>query len=233
MCRPGRLHPWPALADAASTGARRVYAFVDREPRQLAGVVVIRHRLAQHEVRLPGWVRQSVPDLPELHPGRSSSNEQRHTKPAHQTISVGPDTKYIRNLIPTNLYAQDQWTLNRLTVQGGLRFDSLISNYPDQGIGGPGWPYAPVEIFFPSRSTPGYKWKDLTPRCGRGLRLVREWEDGRQVQHRQVSGSHHGEQQRSGHEPADPNGHEHDTRVDRRGQRLRAGLRSQQPEREW
>ena len=83
-----------------------------------------------------------------------------------QTISVGPDTKYIRNLIPTNFYAQDQWTLNRLTVQGGVRYDSLISNYPDQGIGGPGWPYAPVEIFFPSRSTPGYGWKDLTPRLG-------------------------------------------------------------------
>ena len=83
-----------------------------------------------------------------------------------QTISVGPDTKYIRNLIPTNFYAQDQWTMNRLTLQGGVRYDSLISNYPDQGIGGPGWPYAPVEIFFPSRSTPGYDWKDLTPRVG-------------------------------------------------------------------
>ena len=27
-----------------------------------------------------------------------------------QTISVGPDTKYVRNLIPMNFYAQDQWT---------------------------------------------------------------------------------------------------------------------------
>jgi hypothetical protein len=53
-----------------------------------------------------------------------------------------------------------------MTLQGGIRYDSLISNYPDQGIGGPGWPYAPVEIFFPSRSTPGYEWKDLTPRIG-------------------------------------------------------------------
>ena len=47
-----------------------------------------------------------------------------------------------------------------------MRYDSLISNYPDQGIGGPGWPYAPYEIFFPSRSTPGYDWKDITPRLG-------------------------------------------------------------------
>jgi hypothetical protein len=83
-----------------------------------------------------------------------------------QTLSVGPDTKYVRNLIPTNFYAQDQWTTGRLTLQGGVRYDSLISTYPDQGIGGPGWPYAPEEIFFPSRSTPGYKWKDLTPRVG-------------------------------------------------------------------
>ena len=83
-----------------------------------------------------------------------------------QTIMGGPDTKYVRNLIPTNLYAQDQWTTGRLTVQGGLRYDSLISSYPDQRIGGPGWPYAPTEIFFPSRSTPGYGWKDLSPRVG-------------------------------------------------------------------
>jgi hypothetical protein len=83
-----------------------------------------------------------------------------------QTISVGPDTKYTRNLIPLNLYAQDQWTYNRLTLQGGIRYDSLSSNYPDQGIGGPGWPYAPQELFFPAGSTPGYGWKDLSPRVG-------------------------------------------------------------------
>ena len=83
-----------------------------------------------------------------------------------QTLSVGPDTKYIRNLIPTNFFAQDQWTHARFTLQGGVRYDSLISNYPDQRIGGPGWPYAPEEIFFPSRSTAGYSWKDITPRAG-------------------------------------------------------------------
>jgi hypothetical protein len=83
-----------------------------------------------------------------------------------QTISVGPDTKYTRNLIPVNFYAQDQWTYNRLTLQGGIRYDSLYSNYPDQGIGGPGWPYAPQELFFPAGSTPGYGWKDISPRVG-------------------------------------------------------------------
>jgi hypothetical protein len=84
-----------------------------------------------------------------------------------QTISLGPiDTKYVRNLIPTNFYAQDQWTVSRLTLQGGVRYDSLTSSYPDQRIGGPGWPFAPEEIFYPSRSTPGYDWKDISPRLG-------------------------------------------------------------------
>jgi hypothetical protein len=83
-----------------------------------------------------------------------------------QTVSVGPRTEYIRNLVNLNLYAQDQWTHKRLSLQGGLRYDSLKSDYPDQRIGGPGWPFAPVEIFFPAGSTPGYGWKDLSPRVG-------------------------------------------------------------------
>ena len=84
-----------------------------------------------------------------------------------QTVVVGPIAlKYTRNLVPVNFYAQDQWTLSRMTLQGGIRYDSLTSSYPDQRLGGPGWPFAPVEIFFPSRSTPGYDWKDITPRFG-------------------------------------------------------------------
>jgi hypothetical protein len=83
-----------------------------------------------------------------------------------QTVVVGGHVKYVRNLIPTNFYAQDQWTFNRLTLQGGLRYDSLVSSYPDSGVGGPGYPFAPEEIFYPSRSTPGYDWKDIAPRVG-------------------------------------------------------------------
>src|SRR6185503_9716891 len=83
-----------------------------------------------------------------------------------QTSVTGGHIKYVRNLVPTNFYAQDQWTIDRLTVQGGIRYDSLVSSYPDSRVGGPGYPVAPEEIFYPSRSTPGYDWKDVSPRLG-------------------------------------------------------------------
>ena len=83
-----------------------------------------------------------------------------------QTVVVGGHIKYVRNLIPTNLYAQDQWTFSRLTLQGGIRYDSLTSSYPESRVGGSGYPYAPEEIFYASRSTPGYDWKDIAPRLG-------------------------------------------------------------------
>ena len=83
-----------------------------------------------------------------------------------QTTVVGGHIKYVRNLIPTNFYVQDQWTFERLTLQGGLRYDSLTSSYPDSSVGGPGYPFAPELISYPARSTPGYAWKDISPRLG-------------------------------------------------------------------
>lgn len=83
-----------------------------------------------------------------------------------QTIVAPNSIKYVKNLIPNNFYAQDQWTRDRLTLQGGIRYDSLISSYPDSRIGGIGFPYAPTEIAYPRGSTPGYNWKDITPRVG-------------------------------------------------------------------
>ena len=166
LCRQGRLHPWPDLADAARTGQG---GFTHSLIGNLASLrASLTYVTGSHNMKFgyqggfgnPSQTYQNFTQVVQVRTSNGVPNQLM------QTISVGPDTKYIRNLIPTNFYAQDQWTLNRLTLQGGVRYDSLISNYPDQGIGGPGWPYAPVEIFFPSRSTPGYEWKDLTPRLG-------------------------------------------------------------------
>jgi hypothetical protein len=71
-----------------------------------------------------------------------------------------------RHVVPVNLYAQDQWTRNRLTLQGGLRWDNGITNYTSDPIGGPDYILLPTQVSFPTGSTQGIDWKDITPRVG-------------------------------------------------------------------
>ena len=62
----------------------------------------------------------------------------------------------------TTLYAQDQWTINRLSVQGAIRWDHPWSWFPEQ--------VQPATRFFPGATFPktdgvtGYN--DVTPRMG-------------------------------------------------------------------
>ncbi len=88
----------------------------------------------------------------------------------NQTAVFGPTSEpaveFVRNLVPTSLYAQDQWTTGRLTLQGGVRYDYILSSYPDAGVGGPEYPLMPTRIFYPARSTEGVHWHDVSPRIG-------------------------------------------------------------------
>jgi len=63
---------------------------------------------------------------------------------------------------PSAVFAQDQSTFGRLTLQGGIRFDYASSSYPDQQVGPER--FIPVAIPFPASS--GTAFKDLTPRMG-------------------------------------------------------------------
>ena len=83
-----------------------------------------------------------------------------------QTAAYPGNVKYVRNLLPTGLYAQDQWTHGQLTLQGGIRYDYVMTTYPDSGVGGPGYILMPNRVFYPSRSTKGVNWNDITPRWG-------------------------------------------------------------------
>jgi hypothetical protein len=75
--------------------------------------------------------------------------------------------KYVRNLLPTSFYGQDQWTTGRLTLQGGVRYDYLLTTYPESRLGGPGFTAAAAkEVVYPSRSTQSVRWHDVTPRMG-------------------------------------------------------------------
>ena len=61
------------------------------------------------------------------------------------------------------MYAQEQWTLGRATVQGALRFDHAWSYSPEQIVGPTR--FLPVPIVFPE--TAGVKgYNDISPRVG-------------------------------------------------------------------
>jgi len=60
-------------------------------------------------------------------------------------------------------YAQDRWTLNRLSLQGGLRFEYLSDRFPEQRIG-PNR-FIPTAVVFPDQDGP-LSQKDLMPRFG-------------------------------------------------------------------
>jgi hypothetical protein len=47
-----------------------------------------------------------------------------------------------------------------------VRYDKIISSYPDSCVGGPEYPLMPKQICYPARSTEGVNWTDLTPRIG-------------------------------------------------------------------
>ena len=60
------------------------------------------------------------------------------------------------------LYAQDQWTINRVTINAGLRYDSI--NGHANAISNEGGPYRAAADYASSQSIP--VWKDLGPRLG-------------------------------------------------------------------
>ena len=90
------------------------------------------------------------------------------------------------------LYAQDNFTRGRLTVQGAVRFDHSWSYYPEQSIGGV--TFLPGTTVFPE-STRRRGIQRHHPSHGRLVRPVRQRQDRAEVQHGPVSRGR-GERQR-------------------------------------
>ena len=123
--RQQRRHPGPDLPVA--------------ELRELSGLAstwralgVVRHRRAQHEVRLPGSV-------PRRQPATSATTRTSSTASttACRTSSREPQSRsaFKQRIRYEAFYAQEQWTLGRLTLQGALRYDHAWSYFPEQQVG--------------------------------------------------------------------------------------------------
>ena len=79
-------------------------------------------------------------------------------------VSRPPETNQLTN---TGVYVQDQWTLDRLTINAGLRWDYFNGYYPDH-VSAPGQPghstWVPHPIMIDGETAT--IWKDLQPRLG-------------------------------------------------------------------
>ncbi len=121
---------------------------------------LVRDRLAQHQVRLSGQLLAGRPRDADQHPEAAGTRSLRWPD-FRLTEYVSPYNVNARAM-QTSLYAQDQWTINRLTLQGALRWDHPWSWFPEQ--------VQPASRFFPGATFPktdgvtGYN--DITPRMG-------------------------------------------------------------------
>ncbi|MBM3820060.1 MAG: TonB-dependent receptor [Acidimicrobiia bacterium] len=83
--------------------------------------------------------------------------------PNQITIRATPYTQRDELHHDMGVYAQDRWTIGRMTLNGALRFDWFYNTYPDQQLGPA--PLVPNRNFtLPGE--PNLNWKDLTFRSG-------------------------------------------------------------------
>jgi Carboxypeptidase regulatory-like domain len=83
--------------------------------------------------------------------------------PNQLTQRATPLYRAERQKLDLGIYVQDKWTVRRLTLSGGFRFDTFQSYFPEQTLA-PG-PLVPNRsVTFPK--TDMANWKDIVPRFG-------------------------------------------------------------------
>ena len=87
------------------------------------------------------------------------NNLQRRPRPVSVTINTGVGVLDERAGFAA-FYAQDQWTLKRLTLNGAIRYDQSFSNYGETCVG----PDRFVVTGYCTPPSDGVSYKDLTPR---------------------------------------------------------------------
>jgi hypothetical protein len=81
----------------------------------------------------------------------------------NQLTMFGDPIVRLPRVTQTSLYAQEQWTRGRLTLQGAVRYDHASSHFLDQQAGPTR--FIPVPLMFPAQDgVEGYQ--DITPRAG-------------------------------------------------------------------
>jgi hypothetical protein len=104
------------------------------------------------------WGRQ---ELLERDINSSTSYRFNNGVPNLITMRASPVTRSDELNAELGIYVQDKWTIDRLTLSGGLRFDYFSTSFPETRLG-PG-PLVPNRnLVIPAYDW--YSWKDISPR---------------------------------------------------------------------
>jgi hypothetical protein len=98
----------------------------------------------------------------DVNPNHNVAYTFRNQVPVSLTQVASPHYAQYRIKPQVGIYAQDQWVIKRLTLNLGVRFDSLDVYIPDQVR--PGGEFVPAIPFAAVDNVPS--WKDVTPRLG-------------------------------------------------------------------
>ena len=82
--------------------------------------------------------------------------------PLSVNLSTAPYTQYQNVNADMGLFAQDKWTLRRLTITAGIRFDYFNASIPAQSE--PASAFVPAHTYAAVNNVPD--WKDIDPRIG-------------------------------------------------------------------
>ena len=87
----------------------------------------------------------------------------RSLRPVPETVGFSTGQRTLNDNVSYHaFYAQDQWTLKRLTMTGSLRYDHAASNYGSTCIG----PDTFVPVGFCTPESDGVSFNDISPRWG-------------------------------------------------------------------
>ena len=159
---------------------------------------------------LQEWRRQT--DDPNL----GVTYQFRNGRPTQLTQFVVPTKEWDRISPDLGLFAQDQWTIKRLTLNLGLRFDYLRGYVPAQHL--PAGPFVP-----------GARLRGASTACRAGrifaapqrrLRSVRQQQDGGEGELRAVCRPAERDRPAVDEQPGADDGEKRDARLDRRQQRF-------------
>jgi hypothetical protein len=83
--------------------------------------------------------------------------------PTSITYRIAPRTIRVNVDRDLGLFVQDKWTTGRLTLSGGIRYDSFKNSFPDTAIAGTFFGRS-LNVQFPD--TDNLNWQDITPKLG-------------------------------------------------------------------